>query len=314
MTANSKPAVILIITFFVLFHMASANSPYQFLRLASSARAAALSGCFVSVPNDASAVYYNPASISTVDEKRFSTSFLKHVLDINSGLVSYMKEYEDVGIIAASIAYTSYGSFDYADKDGNKGGTFGANNMSIAATYSNELDTNLYYGVTLKFIYAGLENYSSTAMAVDAGIFYELADGRTTFGASVLNSGMQLSTLNGVDEKLPLDVRIGASHRLRGLPLLANISFHHLADDAGGFFEKFRNFSLGGELYIGKFVRLRLGYDNQIRTYTSVTSSKGMSGLSGGFGLFLKDINIDYGVAQYGSAATLHRFSINYEI
>lgn len=314
MTSLLKSAAVFIVFLLSLNGAYSANSPFQFLRLSSSARAAALGGCFVSVPGDASSMYYNPASISTVETKRFSASFLKHVLDINSGLVSYIKSYENLGIFAASAAYTSYGSFNYADNLGNQTGTFGANNIAFAATYSNIIDTNLYYGVSLKFVYAGLEKYSSTALAVDAGIFYRLADERTTFGASILNTGMQLSKLSGEDETLPLDVRIGASHRLRGLPLLANITFHHLADDAGGFFEKFRNFSLGGEFYIGKYIQLRLGYDNQIRTYTSPTSSKGMSGISGGVGLVFQDINIDYGVAQYGSAATLHRFSINYDI
>jgi hypothetical protein len=289
------------------------NSPYQFLRYVSSARGAALAGAFTSVANDPSALVYNPATIYTVENKPLSTTFLKHVLDINSGLVTYVHPLDDGAKVAGAISYTNYGSFTGADKFGNLTSDFGGHDISAAVYYSDWIDSSLYYGAGAKFIFVNLEQESFLAMAIDAGILYELNE-RSNIGISILHAGMQLSGIEGVDESLPLDVRAGINHRLRGLPLLVNFSFHHLADNEGDFFSKFRNFAIGGELYLGEAIRVRLGYDNQVRNYVSLDSDKGLSGFTAGVGIILENFNIDYGAAQYGSASTLHRFSIGMNI
>jgi hypothetical protein len=291
------------------------SSPFQFLRSNGSARATALAGSFVSVIEDPTAVFYNPASIYTVSQRNFSATVLKHVLDINSGQLSYIfpgkKAWALDGVISTSISYTNFGSFDYIDKNANKNGTFGANNLSLAATYANELDSNLFYGVTLELLYVNYEKSNSTAMAIDVGMLYKLADNRTNIGLSVLNVGTQLSTLDGTRESLPLDVRLGINHRLKGLPLLMNFSFHHLADGTDKFFDKFTSFSIGGELYLGKYLQARLGYDNQIRRYTAPEADRKLSGFSAGVGIQTTSINFDYGAAQMGTAALLHRISLS---
>lgn len=288
------------------------ETPFSFLRYNSSARASALAGAFVTMKNDPSAVFYNPATIYTVDEKFLSTTFLKHVLDINSGNVSYVYNKLENGVVAANIAYTNYGSFVRRDINGNVlPGEFSGSNLSLGVTYANELDSNFYYGVTGKVIYLKLEEQSSMALAVDAGLFYKLKDGRTNLGVSVLNVGTQVSKLGNVSDKLPLDIRLGINHRLRGLPLLVNFNFHHLGDNSGNFFEKFKSFSMGGEVYLGKFLMARVGYDNNIRTNISPETSKGLSGISLGAGIKMKDINLDYSFSQYGASAILHRISAN---
>lgn len=287
-------------------------TPFHFLRANASARGAALSGAVVSIIDDASLVNYNPAVIYTVTDKDLSVTFAKNVLDMNSGMTSYVNDQVlDDGVLGVNLNFNSYGSFDYADNMGNRNGqTFGGNDLSFGVTYANELDSNLYYGVTGKFIFLTLEEQSSVAFGVDAGILYKLKDGRTNFGASILHAGGQLSKLGTQSDKLPLDVRIGLNHRLKGLPLLINFNFHHLADETDKFFDKLLNFSIGGELYLGKYLQARVGYDNQVRKYVSPDSNKGLSGFSGGVGLKFESFILDYGLSQYGSAASIHRFSL----
>ncbi len=314
---------ILIILFVssVFFYEANAQAytPFNFVRESMSARSAALAGCMVSMKDDPTAHYFNPATISTVEKNRFAVTFLKHAADINSGNVSFIspisEDKENTAYWAASVAYTNYGSFDYADASGFKNGaTFGANNLAFSGTYSNILDSNLYYGVTAKFIYSNLEEVSSSAVALDAGIFYALKDGRSNFGLSVLHAGTQLSKFGNESEDLPLDIRIGMNHRLKGLPLLVNASFHHLADETDKFTDKLKSFAIAGELYLGKIIMVRLGYDNQVRQYSTPDFDKGLSGISAGVGIKGSNFTFDYGFARYGSAATLHRFSLAFDI
>lgn len=301
---------------FILFLLSyvianAANTPFNFLRNISSARAAGLSGSFASVINDPSAIFYNPATLSTVEDNNFSFTFTKHVLDVNSGNVVYIRDIDGIGRLAGSVAFTSYGSFDYYDSEGNKlSGSFSANDLMFGLSYTNKLDTNLYYGVTIKFVYFTLEKAATSAMALDAGIIYQMPDGRSNLALSILHAGTQITTLDGRREQLPVDVRIGANHRLRGLPMLANINFHHLADKSKSFIDKFKNFSLGGEIYLGRYLQLRIGYNNHIRSKIASSFNKSMTGFSGGLGIVLDDFNFDYGFTQYSGGVNLHRFSI----
>ncbi|HYF04372.1 MAG TPA: PorV/PorQ family protein [Patescibacteria group bacterium] len=293
------------------------GSPFQFLRFNESARAAALGGAFVAMPEDPSAVFFNPASVWTSGDKAISATFLKHVLDINSGLLSYSDHAENFGSYAASVSYTNYGSFQRADRNGPTAGTFGVNDVSLAVSYANELDTNFFkgqlsYGLTGKFLFVGLEVLNSTALALDGGLLLQLPHIRTNIGLAVLHLGTQLSTFNGEKEPLPLDVRIGVNHRLRGLPLLLNFSFHHLADETDDVFQRFENFSLGGEFYFGKSIQARIGYDNGVRRSTTESSSRKLAGLSAGVGIITNFANIDYAISSFGSPATLHRVSVGF--
>lgn len=300
------------------FYSSADTSPFQSLRFIGSARATALAGCFVSMPEDPAAVFYNPATVATVNSKNFSTTFFKHVLDINSGQVAYIlpdrQTWAADGKFAAEVGFNSFGSFDYADEFGNRNGTFGANDVSFAVTYANDLDTNFYYGITGKMLFLSLDKASSIAFALDAGLIYMIPEKRTNIGLSILHVGTQATTLENSKESLPLDIRLGVNHRLRGLPLLVNFSLHHLADETESFVDRFLNLSIGGEFYFGDYVRVRLGYDNNIRRLTAPTSDKRLSGFTGGIGIQTELFNLDYGIAQMGNSALLHRFTLGLEL
>src|SRR5690606_29984031 len=96
------------------------DTPYSFVRFNSTARAAALSNAVVSIDNDASLLIFNPALLQTASDKPLTTTFAKHVLDINSGNVIYKFDQFDMdgGALAAQINFNSYGSFDYLDEQG----------------------------------------------------------------------------------------------------------------------------------------------------------------------------------------------------
>jgi hypothetical protein len=303
--------LLIVIPFYNSFSM---ESPFNFLRYVSSARASALSGAFISVENDPNGLFYNPATIRTVESGTISATFLKHVLDINSGNITYIRDIEDIGKFAAAVAYTNYGEFDETNRMGDVIGSFGSNDLVMGITYSNELDSNFYYGVTLKYIYSHIHTASASALAVDAGLFYLMPDKRTNLGLSVLHSGVQLTKFNNVSEPLPVDIRAGLNHRLRGLPLLLNVSLHHLGDDTDEFFDRFKHFSIGGEFYFGEYVQFRLGYDNQVRNFIANKTDKGLSGFSAGLGIVGGEWFFNYGASIYSSAAVMHRFSIDFRI
>ena len=72
----------------------------------------------------------------------------------------------------------------------------------------------------------------------------------------------------------------------------------------------FRHFIFGVEVDIAKPISIRLGYNHQMRQELSLPSKKGISGITVGTGIHIKQFSIDYGFAKYHSAANIHHLGI----
>ena len=288
------------------------NTAFDFLRNDVSARPAALAGSFVSVMNDPTTLFYNPATLGTLDKPAGSVGFFKYLLDINSGYVAYGQSFEDIGWFGAGIIYTNYGSFTEMDELGNaSGNTFGASDLTLSVGYSNLLEENLYYGAALKFVYSSIATYSSTALAGDLGLLYVLPENRITLGISIRNIGAQLSTYMGVREDLPLDLTVGGSVVPKGLPLLLNVNVHRLNDATDTFGQRFNAFTVGGEFTLSKVLQLRFGYDNARRQDLKIGTTSGLAGFSAGLGVSVKEYRFDYAISSLGKIGELHRISVS---
>ncbi len=283
---------------------------FNFLRSTISARMAGLGGATVAVVQDPANMVINPAVLSTVDSSVVTATFIKHVLDINAGYATYNRHIDGVGQMGFTVGYLNYGTFSRTTVTGDRTGSFGANDIALSASVSNELDSTLSYGVTAKVLHSTIPDMSSTAVAFDAGLLYQIPAKRLNIGLSILNVGTQLSTYDGVRDRLPLDMRIGVSHRLRGLPLLVNFSLNHLTDETDDILDRLYNFSVGGELYLGKVIQARLSYDNRLRNTSAVNIASQLSGLSAGVGLRLPSFSFDYAYSALGAAAVMHRLSL----
>ena len=287
------------------------QNTYDFLRLDGSARAGALGGSFVSNNDDADVIFYNPAGLQLLNGSPASFSFVKHLMDINLATLSYSMEVEDLGRFGAAIKYINYGSFDEADEFGTRTGEFGANEMALVVGYTNNLDENFYYGANAKFIYSGIADRSSTAMAIDLGLHYSIPDKNWNFGFSVLNLGGQLSSYFDTKEDLPLDIAIGVSKKLENMPAKISLDFHKLNQDRDNFAERFKAFTVGVEFTLSKVMKLRLGYDNERRTDFKIGSTAGIAGFNAGLGVKVSDYQFDYGYSSLGLVGGLHRISIS---
>ncbi len=287
------------------------TTTYEFLRNDVSARAAAMGGSFVSVLNDPSAVFYNPAALATVKESQASFGYARHLEGINSGFASYNQNVEGVGMMHAGVQYYTYGTMDRYDNNGTYLGTFGASDLAFSVSMARELDDNLYCGVTAKFIHSSIADYSSTGAAGDIGVVYVLpGNNPVTLGASATNVGTQLSTYDGTKEPLPLDVTIGATIKPQHLPFLLSFTFHKLTDKQEAFGDHFKQFSFGGELQLGKAVQFRAGYSNERRRELKIGTSAGMAGLSFGGGIALEKLRFDYAYSSLGDIGSLSRITV----
>ena len=283
---------------------------FSFLRNDIGARAAGLNGSFVSMTNDPNVLFYNPGALTSLTESKGSAGFLKHLLDVNGGYLSYSRPLEGIGTMGAGILYVDYGSFAQTDESMNTLGTFGARDIALIVGIGRAIDEVTSVGVNLKIVYSSIAEFSSSGLAVDMGVLYQIPSQNITLGVSVLTLGTQLKTYSGTKESLPLDVKIGITKRPEHLPVLLNLDFHRLTDQRDDFLSHFSAFSLGAEFLMSESVRLRLGYNNQQRKELKLGTSANLAGISLGGGIVLGEYVIDYAFNSYGKIGSLHRISI----
>jgi long-subunit fatty acid transport protein len=301
-------------SFFIVFILTASftfgQNTYDFLKVDMSARAAALGGSFSTNNDDVDVLFYNPAGMSFLEKDPVSFSFVKHLMDINLFSLAYSTEFENIGRFGTAIKYINYGSFDEADEFGNRTGEFSAGELAFILGYTNEFSENFYYGANAKVIYSSIADESSSALALDFGINYEIPNQKLNLAAAVLNLGTQLSSYIDTKEDLPLDVTVGISKRLENLPVRLSLDFHQLNKDRDELYQHLKGFSIGAEFYLSEVFTLRFGYDNEKRSDLKVGSSSGIAGFNGGLGVKISEYVFNYGYSSLGTIGAMHRIGL----
>ena len=303
-------ASVLVLLLFSTVTFGQDKGTYSFLRNDIGARAAGLNGSFVSMTNDPNVLFYNPGALTSLKESKGSAGFLKHLLDVNGGYLSYTRSIQGIGTMGAGILFMDYGSFTQTDESMNTLGSFGARDIALVVGIGRSIDEVTSVGVNLKLIHSSIAEFSSSGLALDMGVLYQIPTQNITLGASVLTLGTQIKTYSGTKEPLPLDVKIGITKRPEHLPVLLNLDFHHLTDQQDDLVSHFSSFSLGAEFLMSESVRLRLGYNNQQRKELKLGTSANLAGISFGGGIVLGEYVVDYAFNSYGKIGSLHRISI----
>ena len=201
--------------------------------------------------------------------------------------------------------------FERTDRNGNQIGEFGSQDLNVTLGWASDLGEGFSAGLGGKIVFSSIDNYSSTALALDGGLFFEDTSSNVQAGLALLHLGGQVSSFGEVTEDLPLDLKLGVSHQLRGLPLLVALNFSRLLDESDDFLKHFSSFSIGGEFTLSDPLRLRLGYNNRIRQDVSFGGSKGLGGLSVGFGAIIEQYRFDYAFNSLAGIGSQHRVTLN---
>jgi hypothetical protein len=275
-----------------------------------SPRAASLGGSFVSDNDDPDVIFYNPAGMEFLNNSEASFSFVKYLLDINMASFSYSTKLGDIGRVGAAIRYANYGTFTGADENGNLTGDYTAGEGALLLGYSNLLDVNFSYGVSVELIYSTIAGRSSSGIATDLGLHYQIPSNLIDIGFSILNAGSQISSYYTTKESLPVTMALGISKKMEHIPVKIFLDFHDLYEQDIDFVHRLNNFSLGAEFYLSKVINLRFGYDNQNRSDLTIGQSAGLAGISLGLGVLISGYTFNYGYSSYGQIGGLNRIGV----
>ena len=303
--------LILLVTVFLIppayadINSNAGTTAYSFLKIGVGARAIAMGGAFVGLADDQSALYFNPAGLTQISSRSFTTSYNNYLTDIQSGFIGYIHPYDENTRLGLSINYFNYGSFDKMDEDGVNLGTFGAADFALIATYARKVSPLISLGVNAKLILEKIDTYTSDALALDVGVFYKSEVKNIQLGAVIQNLGYQLKGFtSGHKESLPIQVKLGVSHYVRGLPLLVAI-------DGVKPFDNDIYFNVGGELLSLKPIYLRAGWSSFGKNYKTGSDKDNLAGFSFGLGINWKLYKFDYAYSSYADLGGVHQISIS---
>ncbi|OQX59390.1 hypothetical protein B5M50_03020 [candidate division KSB1 bacterium 4484_219] len=258
---------------------------YEFLRTPVGARPAALGGAFIAVPKDVCNIYYNPAGLAEISNRSLTASYLNHLLDFQSGFFAYGQPFEQIGVVGVGVYYIDYG-------------------LSATLTTARLLTPQLLAGVSIKWVYSKIAQYSSDAFAFDVGLIYHTSVQDLDVGAGIFNIGWVRSPFIHTKEDLPLNFRVGFAKRLAHLPLLLSGEvYKYLSEDY--------NFAFGGEFTITPNLFLRFGYNSVGRAQKIDAPGDKHAGFSFGIGVDWHGYQFDYSLTSSGSIGSLNRFSVS---
>ncbi|HUU47098.1 MAG TPA: PorV/PorQ family protein [Acidobacteriota bacterium] len=302
--------VVSVIGIAILFGVAPANAgdpgeaAYSFLNIGTDARAEGMGGAHTAVADGVGGVFYNPAALAEAIPGDFTASYVNWVTDIQSGFLAAVWGVGTRERMAAAVQYLDFGDFRGFDPYGVPTADFGASDFALAVHGAGMLGRGFHWGVAGRMISESIDGESSIAFAADAGVLYRLGDQRTRVGAAVRNLGVQSSNFGSAEkDDLPITLRLGLSHSLRGMPLLMAADVFKPSDD---------DLSLAvGLEYAGlESARFRVGYNTLVGKIDTNSDRDDFAGLTLGVGFILSRIAIDYAYGSLSELGDAHRFTL----
>ena len=304
----------------------------KILSIPVGSRALSMGGAFVSVSDDATAMYWNPSGIARLERNEFIFMHSNWLADIRFDFVGLVFPLGTMGTIGFNVTAMTMSEMDITteyEPEGT-GETFSAGSFVAGVSFARNLTDNFSIGGTAKYVSEKIWNSTASGLAVDIGTIFNTPFRGIRLGASISNFGQKMQIFGddllvqkdidasqaGNNESvnaylatdkfdLPLTMRIGASTEL------INSDFNRLilAVDALHPNDNTESVNIGGE-----FSTLR-----NIVSFRGGLKSIGMKDreekftVGIGFNYFLGEgrrIRVDYAYEQFIHLKDIHQFTL----
>ena len=303
------------------------------MEIGVGAASAGMGGAFVSVANNATALYWNAAGISGGGKYEAAVSHSDWLAETNfdfAGIVIPLGNFGSVGFSFTSLSMDDMKVTTVEKPDGT-GEFFNANDIAFGLTYARNLTERFSIGFTAKYIQQTIWHMTSSAFAIDAGTLFKTdLLGGMVIGAAISNFGTAM-TLDGRDTRYFIrvdDNKLGSNERIPTniemdeweLPLSFQIGVSTyavnkdsykllIAADALVPNNDYQSINAGAELSILDLISLRGGYNSLFLQEAEGGLSLGV-GLSSQMLLSLAVVNFDYSFRDFGRLQNIHTLSL----
>ncbi|MEW6608202.1 MAG: PorV/PorQ family protein [bacterium] len=276
---------LLLITMVVLigtpcFAKDEGETAMAFVKIGQEARVAGMGEAFVGLADDVSALYWNPAGLSQLEEREASFMYLKPFTDVSGLGYGYLSSAfpTNEGVWALSLSYFDYGSEEKYDNLANSHGTWEASDICLSFGFGRKVNENVAFGFSLKAIEEDIDTEDAPGLAVDCGVLYKPDIENMKIGAAIKNIGPKVKFRTDSDS-LPLSLKLGLSYLLPNAPVTLVLD-STIPNDNKSYI------GIGGEYNYKEALAIRLGYKGG-------PQDEG-SGLTAGFGIKHPKLNFDF--------------------
>ncbi len=219
-----------------------AQQPYRvgtttanFLEIGVGSAGNAMGEAYVSMTNDLSSIYWNPAGLAFLRQNEAQFMYQPWLVDISTQFAGAAMVIPRIGTVAASVFYMNYGEMDITTleyQDGT-GEVFTATDFNVSLAFSRKLADWFAFGATGKFVSSQIWHLNASALAMDLGVIINThflsPTGERGDGMRIgMSTRMQF---DGIDLITPIDILpdengnysdVPGQYRLQGweLPLI----------------------------------------------------------------------------------------------
>lgn len=290
------------------------QTTYNFLRLPTSAHAAALGGDNITlIEDDEALIFHNPALLSTVSDRSLCLGYMNYMSGSQVASAAFNRIIRERATVAVSAQYAHYGTMKQMDENHVQTGEFSAKDIALSGYFSYLLTDRLAGGIAAKFITSYIGDYNSFAVGVDLGLNYYDSEREWSVSLVAKNLGGQLKSYDEQYESMPIDVQAGVSKRFANTPFRVSAS---LIDLNHWDYKFIYHWVLGVDLLLSKSIWVGGGYNcrraNEMKIL-GVDDEEGShgAGLSLGAGINLErlKLNLAYGKYHVSSSSVLINFA-----
>ena len=305
-----------------------------FLEIPVGATAIGMGGAFVSIANDASALYWNSAGIASLPRNEFIAIHSSWIAGTRFDFGGFVLPLGDLGTLGFSFTSLSMEDMKVRtiELPEGTGEYFSAGDLAAGVSYARHLTDRFAIGFTAKYLQQSIWHESATGFALDAGTTFRTdLFGGMTIGAAFSNFGtrMQLTgrdtrqfirvdpTKQGSNNQIPTNIEMNSWD----LPLLFQFGVSTnvmksdnyrwtVAVDALHPSDNYESVNIGVELSFEEYFFLRSGYQ-------SLFLDQAEGGFSFGIGAASKTITgnlglrFDYAYRNMGRLENVHTFSLD---
>lgn len=298
---------------------------FGFLRYPTSARANALGGNTVSlIERDPSLMFHNPGLLGSEMDGMVNLNYMNYFSDINVGSAAFTKARGERGAWGIGASFISFGNFKQTSIEDIDEGSFSAKDINITGVYAHDLSERWRGGLAIKFLYSSYEQYSAFGLCADAGLSYYNPDAEFSFGFALKNMGAQLKSYTDKRQKLPWDIQLGVSKKLKNAPIRISVTAMNLnkwkikyvdklaEEDSDPFLKTFvRHLTFGVDYSPSENFWLGVGFNPKANQDMSLKSGNKLGGFSFGAGVKVSKFDVSASVARYHPSATSLMISIS---
>lgn len=305
-----------------------------FLEIPIGAPAIAMGGAFVSIANDATALYWNPAGCASLPQGEFVAVHTNWIADTKFDFGGFVLPLGDFGTFGLSFTSLSMADMKVrtVEMPEGTGERFTAGDIAAGVSYSKRLTDRFAIGFTAKYIQESIWHESAYAFAVDVGTTFKTdLFGGMIIGAALSNFGtpMKLSgrdarkfirvdpTKTGSNDQIPVDVEMDSWD----LPLLFQFGVSTnlvkqdefrwtVAADALHPSDNYESVNLGTEFAYINYIFIRGGYQSLFLDQAEGGFSFGLGVASSNLIVSSLSVKFDYAYRNMGRLQSVHTFSL----